>query len=81
MYSIHTIHLPHKSLNGLIWSLIISQCDSESVPYINGCPNGPGNELSKSLGLNQSFRNPVDRDLPGQQFMCPDQTVQNSRMF
>eukprot|EP01043_Picozoa_sp_COSAG02_P109324 COSAG02_NODE_45397_length_357_cov_1.139535_1_plen_31_part_10 len=31
----------------------MSQGDSESVPYINGCPSGPGNEVSKSRGLNQ----------------------------
>ncbi len=29
-------HLVHKSLNGLIWSLLISQGDSESVPYHSG---------------------------------------------
>eukprot|EP01043_Picozoa_sp_COSAG02_P081767 COSAG02_NODE_20146_length_846_cov_1.552878_1_plen_50_part_10 len=31
-----SIHLPHKSVNGLIWSLLISQCDSEPVPYHSG---------------------------------------------
>ena len=48
------IHLWHKSVNGLIRSLLMSQGDSESVPYIDRCPSGPGNELSKSRGLNQS---------------------------
>eukprot|EP01043_Picozoa_sp_COSAG02_P028117 COSAG02_NODE_1690_length_11299_cov_21.781071_5_plen_159_part_00 len=64
---VSAIHLFHKSLNGLIRSLLISQGDSESVPYIDRSASGPRDELSKSRGLNQSFRNPVDRDLPGQQ--------------
>ena len=57
--SIWAISLSHS----LIRSLLMSQGDSESVPYIDRCPSGPGNELSKSRGLNQSCGDARDPNL------------------
>ena len=48
-----TIHLFHKSVSSLIWSLLMSQGDSESVPYHSGYPAGPGTQLRDPRGLNQ----------------------------
>ena len=79
-----SIHLRHKSLNGLIRSLLMSQGDSESVPYIDRSASGPRNELSKSRGLNQWFWDAVDPNVHGRssyEKLSRSESVQNSRWF
>ena len=56
---IWAISLSHS----LIRSLLMSQGDSESVPYLVGSASGPRNELSKSRGLNQSCGDARDPNL------------------
>ena len=55
----------------LIWSLLMSQGDSESVPYLVGSASGPRNELSKSRGLNQSCGDARDPNLTSSSSCAP----------
>ena len=58
-YSIWGISLSHS----LFRSLLMSQGDSESVPYHSGYPAGPGTQLRDPRGLNQSCGDARDPNL------------------
>ena len=49
--------------HSLIRSLLMSQGDSESVPYHSGYPAGPGTQLHDPGGLNQSCGDARDPNL------------------